>query len=303
MSVSRIRIAPEGPTFSRFVMGYWRLMEWGLDSAGLVAFIEGCLDLGVTTVDHADIYGGYRVEAEFGRALTLEPALRERIEIVSKCGISLVDTERPRHRVKHYDTSAAHIQASVERSLADLRTDYLDLLLLHRPDPLMDADEVAAAFVALHEAGKVLHFGVSNFRPHQLDLLADRLPFPLVTNQLEISPYNPSVLFDGELDLCQRLRISPMAWGCLGGGRLFDEEDPISARLRWVLGEEAAALGDPSPEQLVYAWVMAHPSRPLPILGSRSLDRLRHAIEAEHLVLDREQWFHILQAAAGRDVP
>ena len=178
MSVSRIRIAPEGPTFSRFVMGYWRLMEWGLDSAGLVAFIEGCLDLGVTTVDHADIYGGYRVEAEFGRALAMQPALRERMEIVSKCGISLVAPGRPHTRVKHYDSGAAHIQASVERSLADLHTDYLDLLLLHRPDPLMDADEVAAAFVALHESGKVLHFGVSNFRPHQFDLLADRLALP-----------------------------------------------------------------------------------------------------------------------------
>jgi predicted oxidoreductase len=205
--------------------------------------------------------------------------------------------------VKHYDTTAAHLQASVERSLANLRTDYIDLLLVHRPDPLMDADGVAAAFTALRDSGKVRHFGVSNFRPHQLELLAARLDFPLVTNQLEISPFNLGPLFDGELDQCQRLRIAPMAWSCLGGGRLFDAHDPAAARLRWVLAEEAEALGGASPEQLVYAWVMAHPSRPLPLLGSRRIERIRHAVEAEHLRLDRQQWFHILEAAQGREVP
>ncbi len=303
MSVSRIQICPEGPTLSRFVMGYWRLAEWDLNTRQLIDFIEQGIELGITTVDHADIYGGYRAEALFGNALAQAPGLRERIEIVTKCGIALVTPERPHHRIKHYDTTAGHIQASVERSLRNLRTDYLDLLLVHRPDPLMDADQVAEAFAALRSSGKVRHFGVSNFNIRQFELVQSRLPFPLVTNQLEISPYNLPVFFDGELDQCQQHRIAPMAWSCLGGGRLFNGDDETSQRLRWVLAQESSALGGPSPEQIVYAWVMAHPSRPLPLLGSQRIERVRHAVEAEQISLDRQQWFHILQAAAGREVP
>lgn len=303
MTVSRIQTCPDGPTLSRFVMGYWRLMEWDMTVQELIAFIRQCLDLGITTVDHADIYGGYRVERRFGEALAQAPGLREGLEIVTKCGIALVSPERPEHRIKHYDTAGARILACVERSLANLRTDYVDLLLIHRPDPLMDADEVAAALVRLRDSGKVRHFGVSNFRPHQLSLLASRLPFPLATNQLEISPYNLPVFFDGELDQCQERRMAPMAWSCLGGGRLFAGDDERSRRLRRALDDASPALGGPSPEQIVYAWVMAHPSRPLPILGSRRIERVRHAIEAEGLVLGRQTWFHVLEAAAGREVP
>ena len=212
MPVSRIQLSPDGPSFSRFVMGYWRLMDWGLSTNALVDFIQAGIELGITTVDHADIYGSYRVEARFGEALARAPDVREQIEIVTKCGIALVDPERPHHCIKHYDTSAAHIQASVERSLRNLHTDYVDLLLIHRPDPLMDADQVAEAFVTLQAAGKVRHFGVSNFSPRQLELLQSRLPFPLVTNQLELSPYNLAPLWNGALDQCQQRRIAPMAW-------------------------------------------------------------------------------------------
>jgi predicted oxidoreductase len=303
MPVSRIQICPEGPHLSRFVMGYWRLMDWDMSVPALIDFIEQCLELGITTVDHADIYGGYRVEARFGTALAQSPGLRERLEIVTKCGIALVSPERPGHRIKHYDSTGSHILACVDRSLANLHTDYIDLLLLHRPDPLMEADQVAAAFVALRDSGKVRHFGVSNFRPHQLALLQSRLPFGLATNQLEISPYNLPVFFEGKLDQCQERRMAPMAWSCLGGGRLFSGEDEQSRRLRWVLGEESAALGGASPEQIVYAWVMAHPSRPLPIVGSGRIERVRHAVESEQIRLDRQTWFHILEAAAGREAP
>jgi len=302
MPVSRIQLCPDGPNFSRFVMGYWRLMGWGLSTQALVDFIEAGIELGITTVDHADIYGGYRVEARFGEALTLAPALREQLEIVTKCGIALVEPERPQHRIKHYDTSAAHILASVDRSLRNLCTDYIDLLLIHRPDPLMNADQVAEAFVSLHAAGKVRHFGVSNFSPRQLELLQTRLPFPLATNQLELSPYNLAPFWDGTLDQCQQRCIAPMAWSCLGGGRLFKGQDTVSERLRPVLSELSAALGGPSQEQLLYAWVMTHPSRPLPLLGSQHLDRVCHAIDAETIQLDRQQWFQILQAAAGEEV-
>lgn len=185
--VQRITLAPQGPEFSRFVMGYWRLMDWNMSPLQLASFIEEHLDLGITTVDHADIYGGYQCEAAFGEALKLVPALRDRMEIVTKCGIAT--TAKPEHALGHYITDSAHIIKSAEQSLVNLATDRIDLLLIHRPDPLMDADEVAEAFLNLHQSGKVRHFGVSNFTPAQFALLQSRLPFTLATNQVEISRY------------------------------------------------------------------------------------------------------------------
>lgn len=297
--VQRITLAPQGPEFSRFVMGYWRLMEWGLSPRQLVSFIEAHLDLGVTTVDHADIYGGYQCEAAFGEALKLAPHLRERMEVVSKCGIAT--TARPEHAIGHYITDKQHIISSAEHSLVNLATDRLDLLLIHRPDPLMDADEVAEAFLHLHQSGKVRHFGVSNFTPAQFTLLQSRLPFTLATNQVEISPVHQPLLLDGTLDQLQQLRIRPMAWSCLGGGRLFSDES--FRPLRDELAQVAREINAETIEQVVYAWVMALPSKPLPIIGSGKMERVRAAIAAEALTLTRQQWFRIRKAALGYDVP
>ena len=166
--VQRIAMAPQGPEFSRFVMGYWRLMDWKMSPGELVGFIEQHLDLGITTVDHADIYGDYQCESAFGEALKLAPHLRSRMEIVSKCGIAT--RARAENTIGHYITDRDHIVLSAEQSLRNLATDHLDLLLIHRPDPLMNADEVAEAFLALHHSGKVRHFGVSNFTPAQFTL-------------------------------------------------------------------------------------------------------------------------------------
>lgn len=297
--VSRITLAPQGPEFSRFVMGYWRLMDWNMSSRELVSFIEAHLDLGVTTVDHADIYGGYQCEAAFGEALKLAPHLRSRMEIVSKCGIAT--TARAENALGHYITDKSHIIASAEQSLTNLAVDHLDLLLIHRPDPLMDADEVAEAFLQLHQSGKVRHFGVSNFTPAQFSLLQSRLPFTLATNQVELSPVHQPLLLDGTLDQLQQLRIRPMAWSCLGGGRLFN--DAAFQPLRLELTDIANELNAQSIEQVVYAWVMRLPSQPLPIIGSGKIERVRAAIEAESLTLTRQQWFRIRKAALGYDVP
>lgn len=299
MSVSRLALHAQGPTFSRLIMGYWRLMEWQLSPAALLDLMKYHLDLGVTTIDHADIYGGYQCEEAFGNALRLEPSLRDRMEIVSKCGIAL--TAKPEHALNHYNTGKAHIIASAEDSLRKLATDHLDLLLIHRPDPLMDADEVADAFINLKQAGKVKHLGVSNFSARQFELLQSRLPFPLVTNQLEISPLNQSTTLDGTLDLCQQLRIKPMAWSCLGGGRLFDGQEyaPLRAELEQIRHE----VGAQNIEQLVYAWVMMLPSQPLPLIGSGKRERIAAAVAAESLALTRQQWFRIRKAALGYDVP
>lgn len=299
MSVSRVALHEQGPTFSRLIMGYWRLMEWQLSPAALLDLMKYHLDLGVTTLDHADIYGGYQCEEAFGKALRLEPSLRARMEIVSKCGIAL--TAKPEHTLNHYNTGKAHIIASAENSLRKLSTDYLDLLLIHRPDPLMDADEVADAFITLRQAGKIKHAGVSNFSARQFELLQSRLPFPLVTNQLEISPLNQSTTLDGTLDQCQQLRIKPMAWSCLGGGRLFNGQEyaPLRAELEQIRHE----VGAQHIEQLVYAWVMMLPSQPLPLIGSGKRERIAAAVAAESIVLTRQQWFRIRKAALGYDVP
>ncbi|MCE9964822.1 aldo/keto reductase [Lelliottia amnigena] len=297
--VQRIALAPQGPEFSRFVMGYWRLMDWNMSPRQLVSFIEEHLDLGITTVDHADIYGGYLCEAAFGEAMKLAPALRERMEIVTKCGIAT--TANPDNALGHYITDSDHIIKSAEQSLMNLATDRLDLLLIHRPDPLMDADEVAAAFLNLHQSGKVRHFGVSNFTPAQFSLLQSRLPFTLATNQVEISPVHQPLLLDGTLDQLQQLRIRPMAWSCLGGGRLFNDDafQPLRDELQTVARE----LNAESIEQVVYAWIMRLPSQPLPIIGSGKIERVRSAIGAEELQMTRQQWFRIRKAALGYDVP
>jgi len=297
--VQRITLAPQGPEFSRFVMGYWRLMDWNMSPLQLASFIEEHIDLGVTTVDHADIYGGYQCEAAFGEALKLVPALRDRMEIVTKCGIAT--TAKPEHALGHYITDSAHIIKSAEQSLVNLATDRIDLLLIHRPDPLMDADEVAEAFLNLHQSGKVRHFGVSNFTPAQFALLQSRLPFTLATNQVEISPVHQPLLLDGTLDQLQQLRIRPMAWSCLGGGRLFNEDEfqPQRNELETVARE----LNAGSIEQVVYAWILRLPSKPLPIIGSGKIERVRAALGAEALQMTRQQWFRIRKAALGYDVP
>jgi len=297
--VQRITLAPQGPEFSRFVMGYWRLMDWNMSARQLVSFIEEHLDLGVTTVDHADIYGGYQCEAAFGEAMKLAPHLRKRMEIVTKCGIAT--TAKPENVLGHYITDSKHIIQSAEQSLVNLAVDSLDLLLIHRPDPLMDADEVAEAFLALHQSGKVRHFGVSNFTPAQFTLLQSRLPFTLATNQVEISPIYQPTLLDGTLDQLQQLRTHPMAWSCLGGGRLFNDDE--FQPLRNELAQVATELNAASIEQVVYAWVMRLPSKPLPIIGSGKIERVRSAIEAQSLEMSRQQWFRIRKAALGYDVP
>ncbi|EPN9381566.1 aldo/keto reductase family oxidoreductase [Cronobacter malonaticus] len=297
--VERILMAPQGPTFSRLVMGYWRLMEWNYSARELVGFIEQHLELGITTVDHADIYGDYQCEAAFGEALRLAPHLRDKMEIVTKCGIAT--TAKPENVIGHYITDRRHIVQSAENSLRHLHTDVLDLLLIHRPDPLMDADEIAEAFLELHKSGKVRHFGVSNFTPAQFSLLQSRLPFTLATNQVEISPVHQPLLLDGTLDLLQQLRIRPMAWSCLGGGRLFSDESfgPLRAELQQVAEETGAQ----TIEQVVYAWVMRLPSRPLPIIGSGKIERVQSAVGALSLEMSRQQWFRIRKAALGYDVP
>lgn len=286
---------------SPVVLGTWRFQQWSMSAAELAAFIEGAVDVGVTTVDTADVYGDYQGESALGDALRRSPGLRDHLQIVTKCGIRLKSAQRPDLRVKHYDCSRAYVASQVESSLRALSTDRIDLLLLHRPDPLMDADEVAEAFCALKQSGKVRTFGVSNFQPHQVELLQSRLPFPLVVNQVEFSLLHPAPLTDGTLDQCQKMRIVPMAWSPLAAGRLFSPGDGRALGVVEALQRVADETGM-TPEQVALAWLMRHPSGVVPVIGSGKLERVRLAIAAANYELDRQHWFELLEATMGCEV-
>jgi len=292
--------AAGGPTLSRIVAGAWRMGDWNFSVDERVRWIEGCLELGITTFDHADIYGNYACEALFGEALAVAPQLRARLQIVTKCGIRMVSSARPEHRLGHYDTSAAHVERSVDDSLAKLRTDHLDVLLIHRPDALMDADALAACFERLRAAGKVRHFGVSNFTPSQFALLHRRIP--LVTNQIEVSPLQVAPFHDGTLDQSQDLGVAPMIWSALAGGRLFTGQDEAARRVRGVLERLAGERGL-SVTTLVYAWLLRHPARLLPLTGSRRLEAMREAVAALDVELDAQAWYEIWVAGNGAPCP
>lgn len=304
MTVSRIKLTPEGLECSRVAWGMMRIHQDvdSQDPKELLRKIEECLEVGVTTFDQADIYGDYTCEALLGAALAERPSVREKIQLVSKCGCMLISHNRPAHRVKHYDTSCQHMIASAEYSLRNLQTDYLDLFLIHRPDPLMDADEVAEALTMLRTSGKIRHCGVSNFLPWQFDLLQSRLDFPLVTNQVQLSVLQNAAMHDGTLDQCQRLRIVPMAWSPLGGNALFFSEEEKERRVRRVLQAISEELGAAGIDQVALAWVLQHPSRPLPVLGTNRISRIHSLADAEKLTLTRQQWFAIWEASAGHPV-
>src|SRR5690349_20157597 len=218
--MERRPIHPHGPTFSRIIAGAWRWHT--VDSKTVLDLINTSLDKGITTFDHADIYGDHGNEEIFGNGIR-GSSLRDKMELVTKCGIKFPSAKRPATWVKHYDTSKKHILWSVENSLKMLGTDRIDLLLIHRPDPLMNPEEVASAFDLLQKQGKVLHFGVSNFTAAQFELLQGSLSTPLVTNQIELSISCHAPLFDGSLDVLMKHKASPMAWSPLGGGKLMDE--------------------------------------------------------------------------------
>ena len=301
--VAKVVVAQQGPELSELVQGYWRLAEWNMTPQQRLTFLKQHIELGITTVDHADIYGNYECEKLFGEALALDSSLRNEIEIVTKCDIQLCGDKTPDRKINHYDTSAKHIYQSVDNSLERLGVDEIDVLLIHRPDALMDADEVAGAFSELHKVGKVKHFGVSNFSPSQFELLQSRLGKPLVTNQVEINPINFEVVHDGTLDQLQLLRTRPMAWSCLAGGELFNAKSEQAKRIRAELELIKEEIGAQSIDQVIYAWVLRLPSKPLPIIGSGQISRVKAAVSALELELSREQWFRIWVASKGHGVP
>ena len=297
-----VQLHPSLPAFSRIVYGAWRMNDGaGSTPAQALEKIELCLDQGITTFDHADIYGNYSCEQLFGDALRLKPALKSRLQLVSKCDIMLLSDKFPERRVKYYDTSAAHIEASVDSSLRKLGVERLDVLLIHRPDPFMDAAETGDCLDRLVQSGKIGAAGVSNFKAWDWSLLQSFMKTPLVTQQLEISLLERSVFLDGTLAQCQQNKVHPMAWSPLAGGSLFGQS-AAALRVQPALQRLANAF-DVAPDAVAVAWLLAHPAGILPVMGTNHPARIRALSDAWRVKMDRETWFELWTLAAGQEVP
>ena len=298
-AVERVRLGDV--EVSRIVYGMWRLADDPDRSpAHVQGKVEACLAQGVTTMDQADIYGDYESEAVFGEALRASPGLRDRIEIVTKCDILLTSDKAPERRMKHYDTSPRHIRASIETSLSRMGIEVIDLLLLHRPDPLMDHHATGETLDALVAEGKVRSLGVSNFRPHDWTLLSSAMAQPLVTNQIELSLMALDPFSNGELAFLQERGVAPMAWSPLAGGALVSGAG--DAALRAVMERVARERGVDLAAVAV-AFLLRHPARILPVMGTNNPARIANFADALAMDLDRETWFELYAAALGHDVP
>lgn len=280
------------------------------------AAIEAALQAGITLFDHADIYTFGKAEQVFGRILAAQPALRQQIYVQSKCGIRFADNEQ----VGRYDFSADYILSSVEQSLRRLNTDYLDLLLLHRPDPLMHADEVAAVFEQLHSSGKVRHFGVSNMGWAQLKLLQHSLNQPILVNQLPLNLADLDWLDEGvllghserrgshygygTLEYCQQQGIQLQSWAPLAQG-VFSGANPCNAHQQATaeVVKQLAASYQCSPEAIVLAWLLRHPASIQPVIGSSHPERILACAQAGPLCLTREHWYKLYVTSRGRPLP
>jgi len=283
-------------------IGTMRFGKWGanMSTSDLQKFIEECLTLGLSNFDHADIYGDYTTEADFGKVLQNNSSLRNKLEIVTKCGIKMVCDNRPEYKIKSYDSGKEHIVNSVENSLRDLQTDYLDILLLHRPDYLMNPHEIAEVFNQLKSSGKVKHFGVSNFTPSQFNLINSFTP--LITNQVEASILHLNPFEDGTFDQCMMHDIPPMAWSPYGGGAIFsNENDDRTERIKKVAAPLCEKY-DCSLNQLLLAWLCLHPAGIIPVLGSSKIERIKTALDATKITLDKEDWYDLWQASTGETI-
>ena len=283
--------------FSQIIAGTmnWGIWDKHLSTTEMANLIHVCLENKISTFDHADIYGDYQNEEIFGNALRRSASVRHDIQIVTKCTIQNVSKRRPSTWIKHYDSSLKHIIGSVENSLKMLGTDHIDVLLLHRPDPLMEPTEIAQAFTQLKEQGKVLHFGVSNFTPWQYEMLLSYLPMPLVTNQVQVSLSHQQQLFNGTIDSLMKHRVAPMAWSPLGGGKLVSDPPPFLAN--------QAKKHDATPVQVAIAWLLRHPSRMFPVIGTTKPERLEESANAMKISLDPQDWVDLWIGIQRHPIP
>ena len=297
--MDRVRVS-DNLSISRMVYGMWRLADdTDISTSRIEAKIEACQAQGITTLDQADIYGDYSAEGLLGACFKQAPPLRDRCEIITKCDIIAPIGRYADRRVKYYDSSAAHITASVEQSLTQMQIDVIDLLLIHRPDPFMDHHETGQCLDELISAGKVKSVGVSNFMPHDWALLSSAMRNPLVTNQIEISLMANAAFTNGQIAALQKDDIAPMAWSPLAGGALFSDKNPaLLAQL-----EAMARKYDVDIDAIAVAWLLAHPAGIIPVMGTNKISRISALSDAFKVPMDRQNWFELYSLANGHAVP
>jgi predicted oxidoreductase len=285
--------------FSKIIAGTMTWGIWGknLDKNQMIDLMNSCIETGITTFDHADIYGSYTNEADFGNAFGESQIKREDIQLISKCGIQLLSENR-NTKIKHYDYSKSHIIWSAEQSLKNLKTDYLDLFLLHRPSPLMQVDEIAEGIEKLKTEGKILDVGVSNFTPSQTDLIQTKMKVNY--NQIEFSVTHFEPMLNGSLDHMQTNRIQPMCWSPLGG--VFKNSDEKSTRIK-KLAAQLSLKYNVEMDVLLLAWILKHPSGILPVFGTADKTRIANLMKATTIEMELEDWFAFWTASAGNPIP
>ena len=298
--MEKVKIA-DGLQFSRVIAGCMRTLNEGMDGSRLRKFVENCLEMGVDTFDHAPVYGAGGCERIFGEeVLKKDPQMRERIRIITKAGIILPGQKGNRHI--YYDSSAENILEEIDASLKRLCTDHVDLLLIHRPDILGNPEETAHALETIVKSGKALQVGVSNYEPAQFEALQSFLPFPLAANQMEFSVKSPDNFLNGVVDEAMRRKTALMAWSPLGGGSVFHGEDEQSIRIRETASEIAEQY-DVSMDQILYAFIFRHPANIMAITGTMNPERIRSAVKALKVKLTYDEWYALLAASRGFDVP
>ncbi|MDO4619287.1 MAG: aldo/keto reductase [Lachnospiraceae bacterium] len=298
--MEKIKVS-ENLEMSRLVAGCMRMADSGLDGDGIRNFVHTCLDLGIDTFDHAPVYGASRCESLFGEeVLAKDPAIRNQMKIVTKAGIILPGQKGNQHIF--YDSTKENLLNEIDQSLQRLHTDHVDLLLVHRPDVLGSHEQTAEALDEIVKSGKALNVGVSNYDPEMVAALASYLKAPLVVNQMEFSVKAVYNFFNGVIDIAQRLHTALMAWSPLGGGSVFKGEDEQSVRLRETI-EKIAADHQVSMDAVMYAFLLKHPAKIMPVTGTMNTDRIRTAVESLDLELSYDEWYGILAASRGFDVP
>ena len=297
--MSKQKHTSKEPFYSRLIAGTMLWGAWGkeMTKAKRIELMETAYDVGISSFDHADIYGNYSTENDFGTAFSESGLSRDNVQFISKCGIAMVCENKP-YKTKHYNYSSSYIVDAVHASLRNLKTDYLDLLLLHRPSPLLDPEEVARAIDSLLSSGKILSFGVSNFTSTQIDLLAEYVPIQV--NQIEVSLTHNDPMFDGQLDHCQSKNILPMSWSPLGILKKPESQWPFKLRSAiFELAEKYNCGFAP----LAIAWLLKHPSNIHPVIGTSNPQRLQEIVKALGIDLDLEDWFFLLESVKEKPCP
>jgi predicted oxidoreductase len=274
----------------------WGIWDKKLSTSEMIHLINICIENKISTFDHADIYGSYTTEAEFGKAFAESKMAREKIQLISKCGIQLEGSRK--NEIKHYDYSKEYIIWSAENSLKNLQTDYLDVFLLHRPSPLMVADEIAESIEKLKKDGKIIDFGLSNFTSSQTELIRQKTEINY--NQVQFSATHHEAMLDGSFDYMQVHGIRPMSWNPLG--TVFREDTEQTRRLKKVLAELVEKYGVGS-DTILLAWILQHPAKVIPVAGTVNIARIQQLMKAVELKMDKQDWFTIWAESMGNEVP